>query len=178
MISFFCAGVPSRRGAVEVLEALGVAEIDLQAFGYRGRGWRGLTRATRKDGSEASMDYNCSWGRILNRHLQFRCKICPDGTGEFADVVYADAWFGKDGYPDFAEAEGRSLVLARTVGGRALLGAAASAGKVALEDLDVSTIRDIQPYQYDRKHAVLARLGALWLKGRLTPRFRGCPWWR
>lgn len=42
-----------------------------------------------------------------------------------------------------------------------------------LEDLDVSTIRDMQPYQYDRKHAVLARLGALWLKGRMTPRFRG-----
>lgn len=173
MMSFFCAGVPSRRGAVEVLKALGVEEADLQAFAYRGRGWPGLTRAVRKDGSEASMDYNSSWGTILNRHLQFRCKICPDGTGEFADVVCADAWFGKDGYPDFAEAEGRSLVLARTVGGRALLDAAASAGKVVLEDLDVSTIRDMQPYQYDRKHAVLARLGALWLKGRLTPRFRG-----
>src|SRR3712207_7050821 len=38
-----------------------------------------------------------------------RCKICPDGTGEFADIVCADAWYGKDGYPDFAEREGRSL---------------------------------------------------------------------
>lgn len=173
MISFFCAGVPSRRGAVEVLKALGVEEADLQAFAYRGRGWPGLTRAVREDGSEASMDYNSSWGKILNRHLQFRCKVCPDGTGEFADVVCADAWFGKDGYPDFAESEGRSLVLARTPRGRALLDVAASTGKVVLEDLEVSSIRGMQPYQYDRKHAVLARLGALWLKGRLTPRFRG-----
>jgi coenzyme F420 hydrogenase subunit beta len=173
MISFFCAGVPSRRGAQAVLKALGVDEQELKEFAYRGRGWPGLTRAVRKDGTEATMDYNSSWGTILNRHLQFRCKICPDGTGEFADVVCADAWYGKDGYPDFAEAEGRSLVIARTARGQSLLGEASAAGVIVLDDLSVSAIRAMQPYQYDRKHAVLARLAAMWLKGRLTPQFKG-----
>jgi coenzyme F420 hydrogenase subunit beta len=37
------------------------------------------------------MSYADSWGGILSRHVQFRCKICPDGTGGFADVVCADA---------------------------------------------------------------------------------------
>jgi coenzyme F420 hydrogenase subunit beta len=44
-----------------------------------------------------------AWGEELSNHLQFRCKICPGGTGEFADVVCAGAWYGKDGYPDFTE---------------------------------------------------------------------------
>lgn len=173
MLSFFCAGVPSRKGALGVLKALGVEYEDVREFAYRGRGWPGLARAVRHDGTEESMDYNSSWGTILNRHLQFRCKICPDGTGEFADVVCADAWHGKDGYPDFTEAEGRSLVVARTAAGRSLLDGALEVGRIGLKDIDVSEIRSMQPYQYDRKRAVLARLTALLLKARSVPRFQG-----
>lgn len=173
MLSFFCAGVPSRKGAIAVLEALGVEHSEVQEFAYRGRGWPGRARAVRHDGSEESMDYNSSWGTILNRHLQFRCKICPDGTGEFADVVCADAWYGKDGYPDFTEADGRSLVVGRTIRGEALLASAVKSGSVSLEPLALTELRGMQPYQYDRKRAILARLAALILKGRITPRFNG-----
>jgi len=35
----------------------------------------------------------------------------------------------------------------------------------------------MQPYQYDRRRGVLARLLALVLKGRLTPRYRGLHLW-
>lgn len=172
--AFFCAGVPSRKGAVAVLEALGVLEQDVTAFAYRGRGWPGLTRATTRDGRESSMDYNSSWGGILNRHLQFRCKICPDGTGEFADVVCADAWYGKDGYPDFAERDGRSLIVTRTAVGRRLLDNAVAAGAIAAEHLESDEIRRMQPYQVNRKSGLLARLAALWLKpSRVLPRYRG-----
>lgn len=177
MLSFFCAGVPSRKGAIAVLKALGVEHDQLEAFAYRGRGWPGLARARRRDGTEASMDYNASWGTILNRYLQFRCKICPDGTGEFADIVCADAWHGKDGYPDFAEADGRSLVVARTEKGKSLLDAVSAARAVSLRGLSIDDIRPMQPYQHDRKKAVMARLAALALKRRITPKFRGLSLW-
>lgn len=173
MLSFFCAGVPSRKGAIAVLAALGVEHSDVREFAYRGRGWPGLARAVRHDGTEESMDYNSSWGTILNRHLQFRCKICPDGTGEFADIVCADAWYGKDGYPDFTEADGRSLVVARTERGKAHVASAVAGGFLKLEPLAVSELREMQPYQYDRKRAVLSRLAALVLKRRLIPQFLG-----
>lgn len=172
-LSFFCAGVPSRHGAVAVLNRLKVESADVSKFEFRGRGWPGLTRATRHNGTEATMDYNSSWGSILSRYLQFRCKICPDGTGEFADIVCADAWYGKDGYPDFSESDGRSLVIARTSRGRSLLNAVASANLVELSGLDIREIQKMQPYQYDRKRAVLARLGALRLSLRRIPRFAG-----
>ena len=171
-LAFFCAGVPSRKGAMAVIDRLGVAETDLTEFSYRGRGWPGLTRAVRKDGTEASMDYNSSWGTILNKHLQFRCKICPDGTGEAADISCADAWYGKDGYPDFTEQDGRSLIVARTAKGAELLRVMSDAGAVVREDLDIDEIRRMQPYQFDRKRAVLVRVAALVLRGRLHPKFR------
>ena len=172
-LAFFCAGIPSRKGAQKVLEALGVAENEVVEFAYRGRGWPGLARAVRRDGSEESMDYNASWGTILNRHLQFRCKICVEGTGEFSDITCADAWYGKDGYPDFAERDGRSLIVARTLAGRALLDAMKSAGKLASEPLHRDEVARMQPYQYDRKRAVLARTLATRLRFRRSAKYSG-----
>jgi coenzyme F420 hydrogenase subunit beta len=172
-LSFFCAGVPSRNGALAILDKLGVAEKDLIEFSYRGRGWPGVTRAVRRDGSEEKMDYNSSWGYILSPKVQFRCKICVDGTGEFADIACADAWYGKDGYPDFTERDGRSLILARSASGRALLDAMCAAGKLKSEPLERAEIRKMQPYQYNRKRAVLARMLAMRIKGFSPARYRG-----
>ncbi|MBZ8140320.1 hypothetical protein CLD22_10465 [Rubrivivax gelatinosus] len=171
-LSFMCAGVPSRAGTLAVLQRMGIDPGDLASFRYRGDGWPGSALALTRDGRSASMDYATSWGRILNRHLQFRCKICPDGTGEFADITCADAWYGKDGYPDFAERDGRSLVLARTDAGSSLLQLALAEGAVVLEPLDLSEVARMQPYQVTRKEMVLGRvLGARLALGR-APRFR------
>ncbi|MGN3975250.1 Coenzyme F420 hydrogenase/dehydrogenase, beta subunit C-terminal domain [Tsuneonella sp. SYSU-LHT278] len=172
MFAFFCAGVPSRKGTLDLLDAMGLAPADVGNFRFRGDGWPGLARAISHDGSEATMDYNSSWGTILNRHLQFRCKICPDGTGEFADIVCADAWYGKDGYPEFAEQDGRSLIIARTPAGEQLLREIESAGRITTMPLDVREIARMQPYQAHRKCNVIARLAGLKAKRRPTPRYR------
>jgi coenzyme F420 hydrogenase subunit beta len=171
-LAFFCAGVPSRQGTLAVLDSLGVTHDQCETFQYRGEGWPGLARARRHDGTESSMDYNASWGTILNRHLQFRCKICPDGVGEFADLVCADAWYGKDGYPDFTEREGRSLIIARTERGQALYDRALAAGWIASTPLDVAEIAKMQPYQVSRKRNVMARVSGLFAARRVRPYFR------
>jgi coenzyme F420 hydrogenase subunit beta len=171
-MAFFCAGVPSRNGTLAVLEKLGVAHSDCEQFQYRGDGWPGLARARRRNGTEESMDYNASWGMILNRHLQFRCKICPDGTGEFADLVCADAWYGKDGYPDFAERDGRSLIVTRTAAGQLLYDRALSEGWITSQVLDVAEVAKMQPYQVNRKSNALARIVALFAARHRRPRFR------
>ncbi|KAJ8138414.1 hypothetical protein OY671_008373, partial [Metschnikowia pulcherrima] len=138
--AFFCAGVPSRSGASAVLEKSGVAHDDCLRFQYRGNGWPGLAKAERRDGSSEAMDYNSSWGQISNRHLQFRCKLCPDGTGEFADIACADAWYGKDGYPDFTERDGRSSIVVRTEAGRRSSESAIARGWIAADPLDIGEI--------------------------------------
>jgi len=172
MLSFMCAGVPSRKGTYAVLRELGATYEELTSFSYRGRGWPGYTRAILASGEERSMTYKQAWGGILSRYVQPRCKICPDGTGEFADIVCADAWYGKDGYPDFSEAEGRSMILARTQAGEALIQRLLANDAIVANPLSVSEIGLMQPYQENRKRMVLARLLGLKLLGRRTPRYR------
>lgn len=173
VLSFMCAGVPSLAGTHEVLTALGTSAKEVVRFNYRGNGWPGHATAVTGDGRELTMDYNSSWGKILGKHLQLRCKLCPDGTGEFADVVCADAWYGENGYPDFTEREGRSLILSRTGSGEELVRAAVLAGALHAEDCPVEDIARMQPYQLTRKRVVLGRLFAVFLRRGVWPRFNG-----
>jgi coenzyme F420 hydrogenase subunit beta len=174
ILSFFCAGVPSHSGGEEVLKALGVGPAEVAAFRYRGLGWPGRATATLKDGSERSMSYHDSWGKILSRHVQHRCKICPDGIGSVADIVCADAWESDDrGYPRFSEAPGVSLIVARTPFGAEILSAAAAAGHVQLADFDPAALPAMQPGQSFRRRSVYARLLALRLAGRPVPDYQG-----
>ena len=172
MLSFFCAGVPGFHGTRAALDRMGVQAAAVTGLRYRGNGWPG--RMTAETGSgEASLSYRESWGEVLHRHLQFRCKICPDGTGELADIVAADAWSTPDGYPDFEERDGISAVLARTPRGRDLLDACINAGALKASPLMLAELEAMQPYQARRKRVVLARLAALAATGRPLPRYRG-----
>lgn len=174
ILSFFCAGVPSHAGGQAVLAALGVQAEDVARFRYRGMGWPGRATATLKDGTERSITYHDSWGKILSRHVQLRCKICPDGVGMTADIVCADAWESDEaGYPRFAEAPGISLIVARTALGAEILAAARSAGHLHTAPFDIATLAGIQPGQRLRKRSAFARLLALRLAGRPVPDYQG-----
>ena len=175
MLSFFCAGIPSRAGARQILAQLEVDEKDVVAFRYRGDGWPGTAMARLRDGREAHMSYASSWGSILSKHVQFRCKICPDGVGEAADLVCADAWNCDDqGYPLFEEEDGRSLIITRTAKGEELFQEAASAGYVISAESSLDAVFKMQPGQVRRKQRVFSRLSAVWLFGRAMPKFQGC----
>jgi coenzyme F420 hydrogenase subunit beta len=174
ILSFFCAGVPSLKGTTEILSRLGVREDEVAEFRYRGDGWPGPTSVKTRDGRTLQMSYADAWGGILSRHLQFRCKICPDGSGGFADMVCADAWYGDDkGYPAFAESEGRSLVITRTQKGEDLVLQAQNAGYIALSDVDIDEVAKMQPFQARRKMLIVSRLAALALLARPRPRYEG-----
>ncbi len=174
ILSFFCAGVPSTRGAEHVVRAMGADPADVIAFRYRGMGWPGRAVATLADGTERSMSYHDSWGGVLSRHVQHRCKICADGTGAAADIVCADAWeTDAAGYPLFEEQDGVSLVMVRTQAGARLLAAAEAAGRIVTGPFAIENLARIQPGQRERRRALIARLAALRLMGRPVPRYLG-----
>nr|WP_310525396.1 Coenzyme F420 hydrogenase/dehydrogenase, beta subunit C-terminal domain [Polymorphobacter sp.] len=178
MLAFFCAGIPSQASAGRILDALGVAPKDVASFRYRGDGWPGFATATLHDGSTRRMSYADSWGDILSKEVQFRCKICPDATGNVADIACADAWYGDDrGYPSFEEQDGRSLVIARTAMGETLLNEARAAGRVVTEPLAIAEIAKMQPAQVRRKKQIVSRLAAMAVAGRPVPRYRGLQLW-
>lgn len=174
MLAFFCAGIPSAGGVNAILKHLGVAPEDVASFRFRGDGWPGFATATRHDGTSARMSYADSWGNILSKHVQFRCKICPDAVGGHADIVAADAWYGDErGYPSFEEQDGRSLIMARTSAGQALLDSARDAGQIETAPLAMSEIIRMQPHQARRKRQILARMAAMAVVGRPRPQYAG-----
>jgi coenzyme F420 hydrogenase subunit beta len=173
VISFFCGGIPSHAGVGRILKTLGVPADQVTEFRFRGRGWPGDCVATTPNG-EGRMSYADSWGGHLSREVQFRCKICPDAVGGVADIACADAWYGdEDGYPSFAEEEGRSLIIARTAAGEALLESALARGALEAEPLPVGEIEKMQPSQARRKRLIFARVAALPLTLQPRPRMAG-----
>jgi coenzyme F420 hydrogenase subunit beta len=179
MIAFMCGGIPSETGIRSLLERMQAPVAEVTHFRYRGNGWPGQATATLASGEERSISYAQSWGDVLSKHMQFRCKICADGTGMTADVVCADAWFGDErGYPLFDEQEGRSLILIRTARGAALVEAAVASGRLETAGASMADVLAMQPYQARRTRLTLARLLALRLVGRPVPRYPGIRLWR
>lgn len=174
LLSFFCAGTPSQNATETLLTELGVSPDDrVDALRYRGNGWPGRFTARSSD-REVSADYDESWGRVLGPTTQWRCKICPDGVGQSADIVCADSWETDErGYPTFAEGDGVSALIARTPRGRDVILAAVDAGVIAVRTLDGAQLRDAQPLQTARRRFLFARLLGSLLAGRRPPRYRG-----
>lgn len=175
LLSFFCAGTPSQRATDRLVTDLGAATPDdLSAMWYRGRGWPGRFTAVSNDGSVVSATYDDSWGAHLGRDLQWRCKICPDGVGESADITAADYWAAdENGYPVFAEGDGVSALIARTRRGAEVVSRAIAAGVLVAEPLDVDDLARIQPLQRDRRETLLGRTVAQRAAGVRPPRYRG-----
>lgn len=179
LLSFFCAGIPSRHGAVELVSKMGLGSQDLVRFRYRGQGWPGRSLAEVKSGEVRSLSYAQSWGEVLSRHVQPRCRICADGIGLEADLVFADAWESDPrGYPLFEERDGLSLIMARTDMGARLLQDAEGAGAVSTSPFEIDTLGAIQPGQLRRKQELLARLVGRRLGGKPVPRYRGLGVWQ
>lgn len=160
-LSFFCGGIPSEKGAERIVREMGLDPAGVVNFRYRGNGWPGLTVAEDDEGKRGEMRYEDSWGRYLSSAVQFRCKICPDPVGGVADIACADAWYGGEtGYPQFEEADGRSLIMGRTAMGERLLGAAVAAGALSVTPLDIREIDLMQPAQARRKRRISSRMAA------------------
>lgn len=173
LFSFFCAGIPSMEGTYQLLGKFNVEKDNVSSFKYRGDGWPGLTKIVTKENNVFEMKYDDSWGKVLNRHLQTRCKLCIDGIGEFSDISCGDGWFGdQNGYPSFEESKGRSLVTTRTPKGQKLFERAINEGYLIVEqEVDSKDIEKIQPYQADRRKLLLSRIIAMKIFKKKTPKY-------
>ena len=170
-ISIFCAGTPSSQGSKAIVTVLGIEEERVAEMRYRGFGWPGETklrlRGSNTDGPE--MSYEESWGGILSKHVQFRCRLCPDSTGEMSDISCGDAW-----YKDVSRCQpGYSLVLARTERGRQILQEAVELGYLVLHRSKLMALALSQQSLLDKKQNIWGRLVAMRMLGVPYPRFNG-----
>ncbi|WP_169828893.1 Coenzyme F420 hydrogenase/dehydrogenase, beta subunit C-terminal domain [Marinobacterium jannaschii] len=165
-----CGGFREPKAVEAYAAELGMAPDVLQHVRFRGRGCPGPTRFESTDGRVIERRYSDFWGEDeAGWSLPFRCKICPDGMAEGADLVAADSWPNCTVDTE-AEAEdpGTNTIIARTVAGQALLQSAADARTLTLGK--AITPRDMdsyQPHLVNKKQAAAARIEGLMAEGHL-----------
>lgn len=81
--------------------------------------------------------------------------------GLLADIASGDSWNTKSGYPDFTEADGKNFCFMRTEKGLKLFKEAEEAGYIITEALNEDNVRDMQRYQYERRHLVGWRIAVV-----------------
>lgn len=171
MLVMVCGGFGTPQGTINFYQRVGIDPERVTGLRYRGRGCPGPTRV--ETGDEAQeFHYIDYWGEDETTwSLPFRCKICPDGIGEAADIAAADTWIG--GGPnrvDNVDDPGTNALIARTRAGEELIAAAAEAGALTLEyDIPPDTMSLYQPHQVNKKYAVWARHQGLRDAGRIVP---------
>lgn len=174
-VAFFCAGTPSTNGTLELLQSLGVSSPDdLVEVRYRGNGWPGEFVARSKSGSVHSCDYEQSWGGVLSKHVQWRCKLCLDHTGEFADIAVGDPWYR----PIEKGEAGSSLIVARTRAGLEHVKNAIEGGALSASTVDFDLLPRSQPNLLRTRGEVWGRMLGARLVGARTPTYRGLPRFR
>ena len=176
MLTMVCGGFMDAEGARRALGRFNVEYDEIESLRYRGYGCPGPTTIRTRDGSEVQMNYLDYWGEDESSWgLPPRCKICPDGIGDSADIAASDtwdggspAWEGQDDDPGF------NAVLVRTSRGKGLMNRAISAGYVCRGDTMTPTdMNRVQPHQEAKKRAVWARFQGLERAGNLVPDTRG-----
>ncbi|MCA9412132.1 MAG: Coenzyme F420 hydrogenase/dehydrogenase, beta subunit C-terminal domain [Candidatus Omnitrophica bacterium] len=167
VLSFFCAGTPSTRATLDLLDSMDIPREEIDTLRYRGEGWPGGFKVRyRNREKEKFMTYKDSWGTI-NRYRPLRCTICPHGLGRVADLSCGDAW---NDYDDTRQDEGQSIVLVRTERGRRILHGAIEAGYVTLSRITPQQVVDAQPL-LQRRRDVFARILGMKLCLLPTPSF-------
>jgi coenzyme F420 hydrogenase subunit beta len=170
-----CGGFGTPRGTVDFFRRVGIDPQSVTGLRYRGRGCPGPTRIDTADGSH-EYHYIDYWGEDETTwSLPFRCKVCPDGIGEAADIAASDTWIG--GGPnrvDSVDDPGKNALIARTRAGEELIAAAVADGALAIEyDIVPDTMSLYQPHQVNKKYAAWPRHQGLREAGRLAPQTAG-----
>lgn len=168
-LTFFCAGTPSTRGTLDLMESLGTDPQHVAAVRYRGEGWPGRFTVSSSNGANGkSLSYMDSWGRLAS-YRPMRCHLCPDGLGQSADISCGDAWERFNDKPD----PGRSIVIVRTERGKEILLRAMAAKYVELERVGPEAIIAAQPNLLQKRRELFGRLFAMKLLWVPTPSFPG-----
>ncbi len=170
-LTMVCGGYGTPASTRAFYQRIGIEPEEVTALRYRGYGCPGPTRVETKDAVK-EVHYLDFWGDDESMWgLPFRCKVCPDGIGEAADIAAADTWPG--GSPNRIDSEtdpGVNAIVARTRAGEELVAAAVADGALSIEyDITADDMSIYQPHQMHKKYAAWARHQGLADEGRIKP---------
>ena len=167
-----CGGFTPDEGYQQFLDRHDLQADAITALRYRGYGCPGPVQVTFTSGEVKDIHYLDFWGDDESHWvLPLRCKICPDGIGEGADIAASDSWEG--GSPDRVESEtdlGLNHMIIRTKAGLDLMTKAQDAGYLTITtEASLDDLNRTQPHQVKKKYAGLARSKGLKAAGSTAP---------
>ena len=175
-LGLFCANSVTFLGTEFFLRKWGIQKTEIKKLNYRGKGWPGKIVVLSKDGKEKIIPRGTTEKSFLRRilfsssfHFDFtpqRCLVCCDQTCELSDISFGDPWL-----PELLEKEkvGKSLVIARSKTGEAILEKARARGKIELVEITSNKLLRAQNWSFKRDFN--SRLLALKSLGKSTPRY-------
>ncbi len=167
-----CGGYMPESGFQNFMDEQNLDADKLTSLRYRGLGCPGPTSLTFSDGTQKDLDYLDFWGDDESQWtMPFRCKICPDGIGEGADIAASDSWeAGSPNRIDSKTDKGANALIIRTDAGARLVEAAITAGALIIDrQVDADFMNWCQPHQTRKKRVGLARIKGLIDAGNLAP---------
>ncbi|MEM7359133.1 MAG: Coenzyme F420 hydrogenase/dehydrogenase, beta subunit C-terminal domain [Pseudomonadota bacterium] len=176
MLVMVCGGFMAPKNLQDFLAGNQIDHQHIQTLRYRGYGCPGATRIEMDDGTVHEFSYLDFWGDDDSLWgLPPRCKVCPDGIGDAADIAASDTWDG--GAPTVEESAtdlGSNAAIVRTLAGEQLMDAAIEAGYLVRGDaLTPEDMNRFQPHQEVKKRAVGARFDGMRAAGNIVPDTRG-----
>ena len=117
-LGIFCGWSAEPRATALAARRLDLEPGDLAEVRYRGPGWPGGLRLQTRAGLVRERPYPDYYDddRAMRAFTPPRCRLCPDGLAELADVSVGDAWLER-----FARSVGVSDLIVRTPAGEALI---------------------------------------------------------
>ena len=171
-LGIFCGWSAEPRATALAARRLGLEPAALSRVRYRGPGWPGGLRLETADGVVRERPYPDYYDddRAMRAFTAPRCRLCPDGLAELADVSVGDAWLER-----FAGSEGVSDLIARTPAGEALL---ARLGRTCLTLTPAGPCEMLRSQRETHELKRSVWRGRMWLRrrvGRRVPVYPGLP---
>ena len=168
-ISNFCGGFKSYRNISRLAQIHNINVHNLEYFRFRGGGQPGSLQFIEKTGKKAETQYPLYVG--LNGYSKmYRCHVCPDATGELADISCGDAWiprFERDSKP-------WSMVICRSKNSTDLIAKMLRNDKIEQQTVSIEEIKLSQRYNLaSKKKRQKARMQLYNKVGYITPNFDG-----
>ena len=150
-IGLFCGFNVSHKATEYLVKKLGFAKEDIKKIEYRAGKWPGGFRIESKNGKKRYLPKEI-YNFLMPMFVPKRCTVCPDLTGELADISVGDAWI--EGY------KGWSSVITRTEMGDKIFKSAVKNGYLKAEKISKEIILNTHSHllRY-KKRGIIIRMG-------------------
>jgi coenzyme F420 hydrogenase subunit beta len=172
-VCLICSHMVNFLGTEFIIKKLHVPKEQVNHLSYRGKGWPGAMTIKLKNKSSFSLPLVGSWNSYWPIFSSFfftptRCTMCPDQTGELADISLGDAWL-----PEFrSDKIGKSIIITRTKVAEDMLSEMASSKLISLKQVSHEKVKQSQSLNLKfKKDDLSTRLNMIRFFGRQVPNF-------